>query len=80
LESGISEQSVKESVWTQYILNQPKMKVNQMPRITFKLEKLVKSGDSHVAGCSLVRINRHVYRNLMVAVAVKLSEWVSTPK
>jgi hypothetical protein len=49
LESGISKQSVNESVWTQYILNQPKMKVDQMPRIIFKLPllgKLVKSGDS----------------------------------
>jgi hypothetical protein len=59
------------------------MKVNQMPSINFKLSilgKLVKSGDSHVAGCSLVRINGHVYTNLMVAVAEILSEWVSTPK
>jgi hypothetical protein len=49
MESGISKQSVKGSVWAHYILNQPKMKVNQMPRIIFKLPllgKLVTSGDS----------------------------------
>ena len=49
MESGISRQSVKRIVWTHYILNQPKMKVDQMPRIIFKLPllgKLVRSGDS----------------------------------